>query len=130
MVYADSSAITITQPANPSFEVTVHCATSYDCSASITNSSTGYFVTDTTTVAVPVCKPTPSNCPNEMTATLVTQSGTPAADFATITKNNDNSWSVTLVSNDPTIEDHVYGFRVEFADTSGNSNLVLNISGV
>ena len=107
MSFADSSFPTLTQPTSPFFNVVVKLS-SIDCSAASLSSLT-YSVSDKIDIHVPACLITPSSLSYYTTATLTSNGGTQAPrGFATVIKNSENSYKISLFSKDPLIDGKEY----------------------
>ena len=78
-----------------------------------------YYVTDTTPLSIPACTVNPSICPNTSQGSLTSiGTATPALGFAVLTKNIDNSFTITLTSSDALITGLTYTLSLGFTDTS------------
>ena len=100
-----SSVLTVTQPSSPSFEVSVKCVKTVNCSNSNPSSSSlNYFVSNSTTkITFAACVITPSICADIMTPSLTSTGGSPPARFTSVVKKPDNSYEVNFYSNDSNI---------------------------
>ena len=117
MSFTDSSVASVIQPASSSFNVAV-LLKSADCfSSNVSNLS--YFISDSTEISVPACIMNPSNLPYSAIVTLNSIGTTsPPAGFATLAQNPDNSYKITISSNDVSIDGQTYTFLLSFSDTS------------
>ena len=105
--FFDYSGASLNQPTSPSFNVVVKLP-SVDCSAASLSSLT-YSVSDKIDINVPACLITPSSLSYYTTATLTSNGGTQAPrGFATVIKNPDNSYKISLFSKDPLIDGKEY----------------------
>ena len=121
MSFTDSSVATLTQPTSPFFNVVVKLS-SIDCSAASLSSLT-YSVSDTIDIHVPACLITPSSLSYYTTATLTSNGRTQAPKgFETVRKNPDNSYKISLFSNDLLIAGNVYQFKLNFDDPGAQVN--------
>ena len=92
------------------FNVLFKCTQTVDCSASV-QSSLSYFISETTELTIPGCTITPAFCLNTTTGTVTsTGASTPAGGFATLTKNANNSFKITMFSNDSLTTGRTYQF--------------------
>ena len=92
-----------------------------NCSASSQGDFT-YFITDATNLTIPACVVTPTICASTTIGTLIsTGAATPTADFAVLTKNGDNTFTIALLSTDPSITGLNYKFLMNFSDSSVSS---------
>ena len=79
-----------------------------------------YFVSDRTEIKIPACLIKPSNLSDLTKATLTSNGTTKAPEgFATISKNADNSYKISMFSNDSLFDGKEYSFQLAFEDPSG-----------
>ena len=107
-----SSALTVTQPSSPSFDVSVKCAKTVNCSNSNPSSSSlTYFVSNSTTkITFAACVITPQICADIMTPSLTSTGGSPPATFTSVVKKLDNSYEVNFYSNDSNIMEQTFTY--------------------
>jgi hypothetical protein len=72
---------------------------SVDCSA-LSLSSLTYFLGETTTLTLPACTVTPNFCPDNTTGTLIAMDTETPFNFAKLLKNQNNTFSILITSND------------------------------
>ena len=82
-----------------------------------------YYISDLTEINLPVCLVIPKSLPDLTKATLTSIGATPPiAEFANISKNSDNSYKISLFSNDLLIAGNVYQFKLNFDDPGAQVN--------
>ena len=83
---------------------------SVDCSASFSSDIT-YFITEATTITILACKVTPSFCPNTSIGTLTSNGASvPGVEFASMTKNGDNTFTIAISSSNLSIAGVTYTY--------------------
>ena len=115
--FSDTSiaSASLTLPSTLSFNVAVKCTKVADCSSSV-QSNILFFIGQTKLLTIPACVLTPSICIYTITGSLAsTGVNTPAAGFATMTRNANNSFQVQLSSSDTSIpQGQVYQLSTTF----------------
>ena len=99
--FTDSySVLTVTQPSSPSFEVSVKCIKTVNCSNSNPSSSSlDYFISNSTTkITFTACVINPLICADTMTPSLILTGWSPPAAFTAVVKkpDPDNSYELTF----------------------------------
>jgi hypothetical protein len=104
------------------FKVLFKCTTAVDCTSSSTFDIT-YFVTNTTRKTISKCILTPSFCidTTEPFLTSVGFSASPPVNFASIARNTDNTFTITIPQNDVLLTGLTYEFKLTFTNFSVTS---------